>query len=304
MFRNDSMLVFFFFSAMGCSDDPFISQCSCVHPTPSLKWWHPAQCWPLNFVGPSFVHVILGFEAWRGEIDTRKTIECVCTHTHTQAIDSFRMHLQRVNRVTSTASSSVLKLSTLLTCATYWNICMILDVLCQHPLLILKSWHLFALPVAMKVQKRWFSGKVKQGFVHDVWRTYRHRVTSLKHLFRVCTRYFCVFFFHWSVNLFHYCITNAQPFRWFVIKVGCMTTLADCSFWPQWRRQKGGSLCERRSRGIPDRITGGGVPAPPVGPSQLLCCNQIPIPLSSRLPALFEVISSAGKKSQRAIKKE
>lgn len=36
--------------------------------------------------------------------------------------------------------------------------------------------------------------------------------------------------------------------------------------------------------------------APPVGPSQLLDCNWIPLLLSSRLPALFEVISSAGKK--------
>ena len=39
--------------------------------------------------------------------------------------------------------------------------------------------------------------------------------------------------------------------------------------------------------------------APPVGPSQLLRCNWIPLPLSSRLPALFEVISSAGKESGR-----
>lgn len=56
------------------------------------------------------------------------------------------------------------------------------------------------------------------------------------------------------------------------------------------------SLCERRSRGIPDNVTGGGVPAPPVGPSQLLRCNQILLLLSLRLPALFEVISGAGKK--------
>ena len=41
------------------------------------------------------------------------------------------------------------------------------------------------------------------------------------------------------------------------------------------------------------------MPAPPVGPSQLLRCNWIPLLLSSRLPARFEVISSAGKEGQR-----
>lgn len=43
--------------------------------------------------------------------------------------------------------------------------------------------------------------------------------------------------------------------------------------------------------------------APPVWPSQMLRCNWIPLPLSSRLPALFEVISSAGKEGQRGIER-
>lgn len=83
--------------------------------------------------------------------------------THTHAIDCFGMHSPRVNRVTSSASCSVLKLSTPEPCATYQDIYMILGVLCQRPQLILKPWHLFALPVAMKMAWRWFSGKVKEG---------------------------------------------------------------------------------------------------------------------------------------------
>ena len=85
------------------------------------------------------------------------------THTHTHAIDCFGMHSPRVNRVTSSASCSVLKLSTPEPCATYQDIYMILGVLCQRPQLILKPWHLFALPVAMRMAWRWFSGKVKEG---------------------------------------------------------------------------------------------------------------------------------------------
>lgn len=134
--------------------------------TPPLlfpKWWHPAQCWPLNFVGLSFVRVTLGFKDWRAESDTRESFECAYTHTHTDAIDGFGMHSQRVNRVTSSASCSVLKLSTPEPCATYQDIYMILGVLCQRPLLALKPWHLFALPVAMKMAWRWFSGEVKEG---------------------------------------------------------------------------------------------------------------------------------------------
>ncbi len=69
------------------------------------------------------------------------------------------------------------------------------------------------------------------------------------------------------------------------------------------RRQRGGSLHYLRGKAegslYGDNVTGGGVSAPPVGPSQLLHCNWIPALLSSRLPALFEVISSAGKERQR-----
>lgn len=120
------------------------------------KWWHPVQCWPLNFVGLSFVRVTLGFKDWRAENDTRATFECAFTHTHTHCW-LFGMRSQRVNRVTSSAPCSVLKLSTPETCATYQDIYMILSILCQRPLLTLKPWHLFALPVAMKVAWRWFS---------------------------------------------------------------------------------------------------------------------------------------------------
>lgn len=49
---------------------------------------------------------------------------------HTHAIDCLGMHLQRLNRVTSSASCSVLKLSTPEPCATYQDIYMILGVLC------------------------------------------------------------------------------------------------------------------------------------------------------------------------------
>ena len=141
---------------------------SCFHsPLPIPKWWHPAHCWPLNFVGLSFVRVTLGSQDWSAESDTRETSECAHTHTHTHththAIDCFGMHSPRVNRVTSSASCSVLKLSTPEPCATYQDIYMILGVLCQRPQLILKPWHLFALPVAMRMAWRWFSGKVKEG---------------------------------------------------------------------------------------------------------------------------------------------
>lgn len=33
----------------------------CLPPLPFPKWWHPAQCWPLNFVGLSFVVFRVGF---------------------------------------------------------------------------------------------------------------------------------------------------------------------------------------------------------------------------------------------------
>lgn len=124
-----------------------ITMISIVSTPPPKKWCHPTQCWPLNFVSLSFVHVTLGFKDWRAESDTRETFECAYTH----AIDGFGMHSPRVNRVTSSASCSVLKLSTLVPCATYQDIYMILGVLCQCPLLTLKPWHLFALPVAMKM---------------------------------------------------------------------------------------------------------------------------------------------------------
>lgn len=79
---------------------------------------------------------------------------------------------------------------------------------------------------------------------------------------------------------------------------------ANCSFSPSEGRQKGGSLHYSRGEAegslYGDNVTGGGVSAPPVGPSQLLRCNR------TRLLSLLKATSASlklflvlGKEGQR-----
>lgn len=138
--------------------------CSCAsHPSPfqnggiqpNVDPWTLSAC-PLLF--SVWVFRVKRWNWHRGE--------CAHTQAQTHAIDSFGMHQQGLNRVTSWASCSVLKLSTPQPCATYQDIYMILGVFWQRPLLTLKPWHLFALPVAMNMVCRWllFKGlRMEQG---------------------------------------------------------------------------------------------------------------------------------------------
>lgn len=86
----------------------------------------------------------------------------VCIHTCMHTPLTVRMPLLRLNRVTSSASRSVLKLSA----RALWYISGHLHDIrypCQSPLPPLKPWHLFAFHVAMKMAWKCFLEEAEEG---------------------------------------------------------------------------------------------------------------------------------------------